>query len=64
MKLSRILMIVAALVILALFIFPLWSITLEAPQYPRPLSMDIFINKFQDYNPDDIKNINLILILI
>jgi len=59
MKLSRILMIVAALVILALFIFPLWSITLEAPQYPRPLSMDIFINKFQDYNPDDIKNINL-----
>lgn len=59
MKLSRILMIVASLAILALFIYPLWSITLEAPQYPQPLSMDIFINKFQDYNPDDIKNINL-----
>ncbi len=59
MKLSRILMIVSALLLLALFVFPLWSITLEAPQYPRPLSMDIFIYKFQDYNPDDIKNINL-----
>lgn len=59
MKLSRILMIVSALLLLALFVFPLWSITLEAPQYPRPLSMDIFIHKFQDYHPDDIKNINL-----
>lgn len=59
MKLSNILMIVGALAILGLFFFPLWSITLEAPQYPIPLSMDIFIDHFQDYRENDIKNINL-----
>ena len=52
-------MIIGAAAILGLFIFPLWSITLEAPQYPTPLSMDIFIDKFQDYRENDIKNINL-----
>ncbi|MDO5655614.1 MAG: hypothetical protein Q4G27_05690 [Flavobacteriaceae bacterium] len=59
MKLSKIIMFVAAVAILGLFLFPLWGITLEAPQYPTPLSMDIYINKFEDYRPHDIKNINL-----
>lgn len=44
---------------LLLFVFPLWNITLEAPQYPTPLGMDIYINDFADANPHDIKNINL-----
>lgn len=52
-------MIVAALVPLLLFVFPLWKITLEAPQYPTPLGMHIYINDFGDANPHDIKNINL-----
>ena len=59
MKKSRITMIVGSLLILGLFIFPLWNITLEAPQYPTPLGMDIYINDFADANPHDIKNINL-----
>ncbi|MXV38801.1 hypothetical protein GO491_08985 [Flavobacteriaceae bacterium Ap0902] len=59
MKLSNIIMIIGAISISGLFLFPLWSITLEAPQYPTPLSMDIYINKFEDYRPHDIKNINL-----
>lgn len=59
MKLSKILMALAGLAILGLFVFPLWSITLEAPQYPTPLSMDIYINRFEDYRPNDIQNINL-----
>ncbi|TDQ32389.1 hypothetical protein [Zeaxanthinibacter enoshimensis] len=59
MKYSRILMSFAALLPLLLFVFPLWSITLEAPQYPTPLGMDIYINDFADKNPHDIKNINL-----
>jgi len=42
-----------------LFLFPLWNITLEAPQYPIPLGMDIHINKIVDANPHDVKNINL-----
>ncbi|MCB0460150.1 MAG: hypothetical protein KDC74_09070 [Flavobacteriaceae bacterium] len=59
MKKSKILMFLAALLPLALFVFPLWNITLEAPQYPIPLGMDIYINDFADTHPHDIKNINL-----
>ncbi len=59
MKKSNILMIVGSLLLLGLFIFPLWNITLEAPQYPIPLGMDIYINKFADTHEFDIKNINL-----
>ncbi|EZH71919.1 membrane protein [Aquimarina atlantica] len=58
-KKSRILMLVGALLPLFLFVFPLWNITLEAPQYPTPLGMDIYINDFADMHPHDIKNINL-----
>ncbi len=52
-------MFLGALLPLLLFVFPLWNITLEAPQYPIPLGMDIYINDFADANPHDIKNINL-----
>ncbi|MDT0554239.1 hypothetical protein [Urechidicola vernalis] len=59
MKKSKILMIVGSLLLLGLFAFPLWNITLEAPQYPTPLGMEIYINKFADTHEFDIKNINL-----
>ncbi|MBL4938864.1 MAG: hypothetical protein JKY16_00985 [Lutibacter sp.] len=59
MKKSKVLMIVGSLLLLGLFVFPLWNITLEAPQYPIPLGMDIHINKFVDTHEFDIKNINL-----
>ncbi|MDP2088293.1 MAG: hypothetical protein Q8J84_02715 [Flavobacteriaceae bacterium] len=59
MKRSKIIMIIGALMMLLLFVFPLYNITLEAPQYPEPLGMDIWINKVTDHNPNDIKNINL-----
>ena len=44
-------MFLGALLPLFLFVFPLWNITLEAPQYPIPLGMDIYINDFADANP-------------
>ena len=56
---SKLLMIVGSLLLLGLFVFPLWNITLEAPQYPIPLGMDIHITKFTDTHAHDIKNINL-----
>ena len=52
-------MVVGSLLLLGLFVFPLWNITLEAPQYPTPLGMNIHINKFVDAHEFDIKNINL-----
>ncbi|MDD7887950.1 hypothetical protein [Flavivirga sp. 57AJ16] len=59
MKRSNIIMFIAALLPLGVFLFPLWKITLEAPQYPIPLGMYIHINDFSDVHPHDIKNINL-----
>ena len=52
-------MVIGSLLLLGLFVFPLWNITLEAPQYPIPLGMNIHINKFSDVHEFDIKNINL-----
>ena len=52
-------MILGALLVATLFFAPLWNITLEAPQYPVPLGMNIHINKIVDANPHDVKNINL-----
>jgi len=52
-------MFVAVAMLGGLFVLPLWNITLKAPQYPEPLGMDIYINKFADANPNDIKNINI-----
>lgn len=59
MKKSRILMIIGPLFLLGLFVYPLWNIRLEAPQYPIPLGMYIHINKITDELPHDVKNINL-----
>jgi len=59
MKKANLVMIVAALLILAPFFFPLWRIVLEAPQYPIPLGMDIHINKIVGIGEHDVQNINL-----
>lgn len=59
MRKSKLLMIIGALLLLGLFFLPLWNITLEAPQYPDAIGMDIYIDRFEDANPNDIKNINI-----
>ncbi|MEP0272799.1 nitrous oxide reductase accessory protein NosL [Ekhidna sp.] len=59
MKRSQLYMLVGAILLGGLFVWPLWNITLEAPQYPDAIGMDIHINKFEDANPNDIKNINI-----
>lgn len=52
-------MMTGALLLASLFVWPLWNITLEAPQYPDPIGMDIHVNRFADANPNDIQNINI-----
>lgn len=60
MKKASILMIVGTALLFSLFYFPLWNITLIAPQYPAPgLGMDIYINGLQDVREGDIQNIDL-----
>lgn len=57
---SKILMIIGALLLSTAFFMPIWNITLEAPQYPQPLGMDIYIDHFEGANDEfDIQNINL-----
>ena len=56
---SRYLTSIAALLLLLLFVFPLWRIALIAPQYPDGLSMYLYINDIRDGNPGDIDNINI-----
>jgi len=51
-------MIVGALLLTGLFVFPLWNIMLGAPQYPEPLGMDIYINGIQGMSEFDIQNID------
>ena len=52
-------MLLATLLTGSLFVLPIWNITLEAPQYPDPIGMNIYINKFTGAGENDIQNINI-----
>ena len=51
---SRIILAVCALSMIGAYFFPLWLITLDAPQYPEGLTMNLWINKLAG----DINTIN------
>lgn len=53
-------MIVAALGLMTLFVFPMWRITLLAPQYPEGVTMLIFINKIAGETAATLQNINIL----
>jgi copper chaperone NosL len=56
---SKLLMAVASLLLLLLFLLPLWKITLSAPQYPDGLKMYLNVNGITDGGTGDIANINI-----
>ncbi len=60
MKLPRILFTIAAASLLMLFVFPMWQITLIAPQYPHGVTMYIWINKITGSDPGTLQNINIL----
>jgi copper chaperone NosL len=43
---------------LAAYIFPLWSISLDAPQYPEGMGMKIWVDKITGEKSHDLQNIN------
>jgi hypothetical protein len=49
---------VASLLLVAAFQFPLWRITLQAPQYPEGLGLEIHVNTVTGVKPQDLQNIN------
>lgn len=55
---SRVLMALASLLLLGGFVFPLWRIDLEAPQYPEGIGMVIRVNTVAGVKPQDLNNIN------
>ncbi|HEU4565061.1 MAG TPA: hypothetical protein VFS05_10450 [Gemmatimonadaceae bacterium] len=57
-KLSRILMLAASLLLGGVYVLPLWSISLIAPQYPEGLGMFIHIDTVKGATPNDLDNIN------
>jgi copper chaperone NosL len=57
---SRILVALAAVVMLPVFFTPLWSIRLVAPQYPEGMGMHIGISEITGHDTHDIQNINIL----
>ncbi len=59
-RLPQILFILAGLLLLTLFVWPIWRITLVAPQYPHGVHMHIYINKIGGSEPGTLQNINIL----
>ena len=57
-KLPRILTLVAAVLMVAVYFVPLWNVRLTAPQYPEGLGMHIRINTVEGATENDLNNIN------
>jgi copper chaperone NosL len=52
-------MLAAAVCLLLIFVFPIWKITLEAPQYPEGLGMFIWINKIVGEEASTLQSVNI-----
>lgn len=59
-RIPGILMIIAGMLLLSLFLLPIWRITLLAPQYPKGVHMFIYINKIGGAEPGTLQNINIL----
>lgn len=57
-KLSRMIMAAAGVVLGGMYLFPLWTIGLIAPQYPEGLGMLVGMGTLSGRNPQDLNNIN------
>jgi hypothetical protein len=57
----RLLLIAAALLLVAVYIFPLWNLTMFAPQYPEGLRLDIYSYRLEGGNHgQDVREINVL----
>jgi len=46
-KQKRVWMAVAALILVGVYFFPIWSISMEAPQYPEGIGMNISVDTIE-----------------
>lgn len=57
-KISRIVFGIGSLFLILVFIFPIWSISLLAPQYPEGLGLYINISSITGHKQNDLNSIN------
>ena len=57
-RISRLTVAVASLLLLVVFVTPLWQINLLAPQYPEGLGLRIWVNQITGMKPGDLNSIN------
>ncbi|MBK8005602.1 MAG: hypothetical protein IPK12_17185 [Gemmatimonadetes bacterium] len=57
-KSTRLLLAAAALALTLAYVFPLWHIALQAPQYPEGLGLYIAVNQVTGEKPQDLNSIN------
>jgi copper chaperone NosL len=57
-RISRLAVAAASLLLLAVYVTPLWRIQLIAPQYPEGLGLRIWINQVTGLKPNDLNSIN------
>ena len=57
-KLSRILILLSSILLILVFIFPIWSISLEAPQYPEGIGIYINVHSITGHRPNNLNSIN------
>lgn len=55
---SRILLALSALLLVAMYVTPIWRVFLDAPQYPEGIGMQIWINTVKGAKENDLDNIN------
>lgn len=55
---ARLALVGAATLLGLMFVLPVWSVTLAAPQYPEGLGMQIWLNTITGLKPNDLDNIN------
>ena len=55
---SRLLLIIASLLLIVAYFTPIWKISLNAPQYPEGIGLKIHINTISGEKPNDLHNIN------
>ncbi|MEX2401983.1 MAG: nitrous oxide reductase accessory protein NosL [Rhodothermales bacterium] len=55
---SRVVLAIASLLLLSVYFFPIWKISLEAPQYPEGLGMYIEVDDIRGASPGNLESIN------
>jgi len=56
----KVYMLAGSILLLGMFLFPLWKITLLAPQYPEGIGMFIWVTKITGSEPSTLQNINIL----